>query len=350
MLRGILMTVVWAAGLASAQAVTTTLPEGAVLWSEPRALEQGTRGSAVAQRALQAVAAGEVTQAVDLLRSQEDPLLRESAAAVVLAQLQASAPRGEVEALLDWAEAQPVKVFVQHDETRAPAYLPMFDIAQRARDVRRVWAEAGQRDAWSARWASDPNTALQALSESDKASTQRAAEALGQLGDAAFERSLAEISAAPAHRVPAAIWLAVAEREPGVEALQSALRQGDAAQRLQALRGAARLDADRAEALLTDWEGDAEIGSAATLALVPRLVEADRPQAVLARLADPARRDATAAALARAADQAKTMALLDGLHGALQGKAEHAGWQRLLILLEDEGKRVRWALNMEVQR
>ena len=121
MLRGMLMTVVWAAGLGSAQAVTTTLPEGAVLWSETRALEQGTRGSAVAQRALQAVAAGEVTQAVDLLRSQDDPLLRESATAEVLAQLLASAPRSEVEVLLDWAEAQPVKVFVQHDETRAPA-------------------------------------------------------------------------------------------------------------------------------------------------------------------------------------------------------------------------------------
>jgi hypothetical protein len=345
-----LMLAVWAVGAGSAEAVTRTLPDDAVLWSKAHAGEQHQRGGAIAQRVLDALAAGEVAQAVDLLRSQQDPVLRESAATEVLAQLQASAPRGDVEALLDWAQAQPVKVFVQHEETRAPVYLPMFDIAQRARDVRRLWAEVDLREEWSARWQADPLAALRGLAAADDHVLQRAAEALGQLGDAAFAQGLSVLVGAPAAQVPAAIWLVVAEREPSVDALRAALQQGDPQQRLKALGLASRLSVDQAEALLGEWEADDDIGSAATLALVPRLVDADRPQAVLARLADPARRDATAAALSRAASAAKTVALLDGLHGALQGKAERDGWARLLILLDDQGQRARWDLNMEVPR
>jgi hypothetical protein len=144
--------------------------------------------------------------------------------------------------------------------------------------------------------------------------------------------------------------LALAEREADAEALRAALQRGDAVQQLAAVQLSKRLDVDAAEALLGDWEADAGIGSAATLALVPRLVEADRPQALRARLADPVRRDATAAALARAADQARTQALLDGMHDALQGKAERVGWQRLLILLDDPRQRARWRLGAEGDR
>lgn len=332
-----------------AAAFETSLPAGALLW-EPDALSaaevaQAKHSAEIAWLSLQR---GEGVEVADSLQGEPSAWRREWIAQKLLGRLQASPGLKGVEAFLEWAEAQPVNVFVQHEETRAKAYLPLFDIARSARDVRRLWAEASQREAWGARWRADPAAALTQLAGVD-AAAQAAAEALAQLDEAAFEASRAQIMAhargGARRELPVALWLAVAERSPDPQALRVALRHGDPSQRLRSLTLLERLPTPTVETLLGQWEYDPEIGSAVTLALLPRLLEANAGDALRERLADPRRRDAAAAALARAAAVAATAPKLDALRASLRGEAELAGWRRFLLLLEDSRLRQRWALD-----
>lgn len=329
-------------------AVATELPPGAVVWDGAAlAEEKAARRAVLVEAAWNALR--DDGDAASVLQGEPSVLIREWAAAELLQRLQDGPPLAAAEAFLDWAVRQPVGVFVQHEETRAAAFLPLFDIAQRARDVRRLWAEAAAREDWMRRWVGHPSDALERLQGAGPAERQAAAEALSGLPDEAWSGALKALHARPAASVPTELWLAAAQREPDATALREVIARGEAGQRLRALPLLAELEHRPAMELLVELEPDPELGSAATLALVPRLLDAGDAAALRARLADPARRDATAAGLARAAAVAKREAALDALRAALQGDAERAGWQRLQVLLESPAQRKRWALDGEAQ-
>ncbi|MCK7594790.1 hypothetical protein [Pseudomarimonas salicorniae] len=349
MLRKLMAVMVWAAGVGAAGAVSTELPEDAVLWSEARGAQVHKVAADLGERVYRAAIAGRAAQALELLQAEADPLVRESAVADLLTRLQHGAPPPAIDLLVDWAASQPVQVFRQHEETRAKAYLPMFDIAQRARDLDRLWAEAAIRDDWVARWRTDPNAALAEAATLDEARVGLAGEALLRLSPKAFAGVRETLADTPGEALPAPIWLFAAQRHPDPEYLEHALDHGGAASRQRAIQLAAELPADAAERVLAAREADPALGSAATLVLVPRLLEAGRIEALRDRLADPARRDSTAAALARLADDPEHLDTLDALHAGLSKSAERGGWRRVLILIDDGAKRARWALPAEVQ-
>lgn len=332
---------------AQAQAVTTELPEGAVVWVDDlhRAVDKSS--TLLVQEVWQVLDLGHAQRAVEILQGQSSPLQRELAAAEVLQRLQAGMPRHDVDDFLDWAAAQPVLVFRQHEETRAAAFLPMFDIAQQSRDLRRLWAEAEARDGWAAQWTADPGTALKAAVMADASGQTRAGEALQGLGESGFHEAVAQLAAAGQGEVPAALWLAAAQREPTAARLQPVFERGDAAQRQQALRLTEQLPLEQAVPLLAALEQDAGLGSAATLTLVPRLMSAGKLDEVAARLSDPGRRDSTAAALARLASDPALAGGFDALHRTVAKSTGQGGWRRVLLLLDDPDQRKRWALPQE---
>lgn len=328
---------------APAWAVRTELPADAVIWDgQSTAAMPAKRSSQLGAAVRAALLAGKGEDATVLIASEPSPLVREWVAMQQLEALQAGPPLAAAGALLDWAEAQPIRVFRQHDETAAPAFLPMFDIAQRARDLRRLWAQRGERERWAERLARAPDSAIAGLPGRDREAQARAAEAVELLDSAGFDALSSAARAAPA-AVPAALWQAMAIRRPTADWLQRALDSGDAAERLKTIALAARLPDAEAEAVLAPLETDSELGSAATLALVPKRLAGQRFDALGAALADPRRRDATAAGLARAAGLGTYGKELDLLHAGIGGEQGQGGWQRFLILLDDPALRARWA-------
>ncbi|GIX35782.1 MAG: hypothetical protein KatS3mg126_1561 [Lysobacteraceae bacterium] len=339
---GWLLAVGLALSSAAAQAVRTELPPGAVLWNPQDWADGAPRRRDRADRAWRLLVEGRADQAVASLDAEPSLLVREAVAAELLSRLEVGGPLPGAGVLLDWATAQPPRVFVQHPETRATALQPLFDLSRKAADVRRLWHEAEARRVWRLRWIADPAAALADLAKEAAPGPQRAAEALAELGEDDFRRVVRALDQAAG--VPPAVWLARAQRDLDARALAEVLAAGSEPQRLRAVELAAGLGVDEAKRVLEPWERDPRLGSAAVMALVPRLLDAGRLDAVRERLADPQRRDATVAALARVAADPVGAARLDALHARLAKAAEWEGWARLRVLLDADPKRRRWPL------
>ncbi len=342
-----IITLTLAALCGAAGAVVTELPAGSAIWPE-HALDvaKAERGMRLVDATRVALDGAEGKRAAALLAAEPSPLLREWATAQVLETLLAGPPTDAAAALLDWAVKQPVLVYRQHEETRAAAYLPMFDIAQRARDVRRIWAAAAEREAWASRWIAAPASAIEALRAKDEEGRSAAADAVALLDSEHFAALQDAVGKVEPGQVAAELWLALAKRRAAPEWLAQALAQDKAAIRLQALALAADLPVEQAENLLGALEFDAELGSAASLALTDKRLEAGRVEALRLALADPRRRDATAAGLARALAQPEHHAAIQALRQALDTEAERQGWKRFLLLIRDPEQRARWTLEV----
>lgn len=255
--------------------------------------------------------------AVARLEGARDSLVQQWVAHAVLLGLAGQPRRDAHEPLREWALQQPVTFLRRHEETAADWFLPLIDLAADARNLERGWREQAQRGQWQQRWTNDPRAALRAVAQASMEDQARAGEALALLDATSFARWRTAAAAVAPSEVPVALWLASAQRQSDAEAIANALANGDGEARLAALALISPLPDRAALPLLEQAERDPTLSSAATLALVPRLLAgADHHDQVLTRLADPQRRASAAAALARldAAPQAK--ALADLWHGA----------------------------------
>lgn len=275
----------------------TSLQPGQVVW-HAASIGPAERAAATAleQDAWRALHADDGAAARDrLAAAASDPLVQHWALHALLQRLEAAAPMSAAEALLAYAEAQPVRVLRQHEETAATWLLAQFDPAASAADVRRAWAIADRRDTFLAtmvKAASLPSLSPHADSI-DRAALIAAIAAVPASTASRFATGEAK------HRLPADVALALARRSGDRDLAASLLQHAEPAVRLAAFE---QLLPDFADDERRVWlqrlEADPALGSAATLALVPMLAEADEQADLLQRLDDPQRGASTAAGLA----------------------------------------------------
>jgi hypothetical protein len=314
-----------------------SLQPGQVVWNvasiAPSDRAAATALDAAAWRALQA---GDGTAARNLLVAAEStPLTQHWALHQLLQRLQAAAPMPAAEPLLAYAAAQPVRVLRQHEETAATWLLAQFDPAASAADVRRAWAIAIRRDALLASMAkaTSPPSLPADADGLGRAALIAAIEAVPASTASRFAEDAAK------HLLPADVALALARRSGDRELAASLLQHAEPAVRLAAFE---QLLPDFAEDERRDWlqrlEADHELASAATLALVPVLAEADDLAALLRRLDDAQRGPSTAAGLAKLDDALQRIEVL-----WMQASTERQ--QRMLLLalqlIDSEASRAR---------
>lgn len=329
-LQRIVLIALLAAGDAGATAV---LGDGQQLWS-PQRMTAAVQSAIATLRSKvdAALADADGSRAVSLLDEEPDPLVRHWVAHELLL-AQAAGPRSvAAERLRDWALQQPLVFLRRHEETAADWFLPLIDLAADARDLDRGWSEQEQRERWRRRWQQEPRAAIESLRAASADEQGRAAEAVAELDAAAFARWRAELDALPPEGVPVALWLALAARAVEPRAIVAVLARGDGEAKLSALELLRSWPDAAALPLLEQVELDPELASAATLALVPRLLAVDSASpAVLARLSAPKSRDSAAAALARL-PEAQAAAHLRKLWSASTTESERAGLRHAVLL------------------
>lgn len=333
----------WAWVLVGLLAAPTVLAQGKslrpdqVVW-DPSLIAQadGAAATALETAAWRVLQAGDGTAARDLLAAAEsDPLRQHWALHQLLQRLQGGVPMPAAEALLAYAEAQPVRVLRQHEETAATWLLAQFDPAASAADVRRAWAIAARRDSFLATLAK--TNALPVLPADDDG-LHRAA--LVAAIEAMPVSSLSRLAADAAKQaLPAEVGLALARRSGDRELAASLLQHAEPAVRLAAFE---QLLPDFADDERRDWlqrlETDRELASAASLALVPVMADADEQAALLQRLDDAQRGPSTAAGLANLGDALQRIDVL-----WMQASTDRQ--QRMLLLalqlIDSEASRAR---------
>lgn len=283
----------------TALAQGTRLAAGQVLWNaETAGADERMAAEALADAVLGDLHSGRPEAAVARLQaSGEQPLRQHWALHEVLKALESAGPQPAAEAVLAFAAAQPVRVLRQHEETAAAFFLPMFDPAAAAADVRRAWAIEAQRERFRdlmGKAAVLPDPGEDAIAE---------AGLLGAIDDLP-EAQVARLAAVMAKRpLRPAVALALARRSGDGELAARLLTDADAALRLAAFdQVLPRLPAPERVKWLQRLEADAALASAATLALLPELIAGGDIGAILQRLADPALGPTAAAALAGHAD------------------------------------------------
>ena len=157
------------AGAAVARALAL-LPANAVVVA-PDDLPIAASGVAkrAADDALRSLGEGDDVAAWAALQSVPDPLAFELAAAELIAALQAGGESAAADRLLVRLADVPTRVFHRHAETAAHWYLPLFDVAARAKSAQALRARAQQREAWRSRFEADSSAALGALGDVDGA-------------------------------------------------------------------------------------------------------------------------------------------------------------------------------------
>jgi hypothetical protein len=149
-----------ALGLAAtaAQAGTRVLPPGAVLFDSATPKADTARIALATGEIVARVEAGDPDGAVARLQAIEGALQFELTAARVIEALQAQ-PRKSGDRFLAALEQTPVRVFHRHDETAADWFLPLIDVAARAKSARRVIDANAARDRAVSALLADPATA-----------------------------------------------------------------------------------------------------------------------------------------------------------------------------------------------
>lgn len=140
---------------ASAQAGTRVLPPGAVLVDATTPKAEVARLAVAAGEILARIEAGDVEGAFARLQAIDDPLHFELTAARTIEALMA-VPRKAGDRFLAALEEVPVRVFQRHDETAADWFLPLVDVAARAKSARRVIGANAARDRAVAALLADP--------------------------------------------------------------------------------------------------------------------------------------------------------------------------------------------------
>ena len=166
--------------VATAHAGTRVLPPDAVLVDATTTKPDAARLAIAAGEVLARVDAGDAEGAFARLSAIADPVAFELAAARVVEALMAR-PRPAGERLLAKLEAIPVRVFHRHEETAADWFLPLVDVAARARSARRVIAANAARDAALAALTADPVATVVAASTSKRADDESMAAAIALL-------------------------------------------------------------------------------------------------------------------------------------------------------------------------
>lgn len=205
----------------SVLAGTAVLPPGAVLIDAGTAKPDAAQVAMAAGAVLARAAAGDADGAFAALRRIEDPLRFELTAARVVAALQ-EAPGAGAPALLAKLEGVPPRVFRRHEETAADWFLPVFDIAAKARSARLLLERRTRREAWLARLAADPKAALAAGAKHGE--DPALVDAIAQASPALIAR-LVEAAAKADAALPSAAQAALAARSGDAHAWRLALRE-----------------------------------------------------------------------------------------------------------------------------
>ena len=208
---------------ASAHAGTRVLPPGAVLVAPAAAKADPAKLAVDAGAVLERVARGDAAGAFAQLQAIDDPVAAElTAARVIDAVMQA--PGGSGDRLLAALEGAPVRVFLRHEETAADWFVPLVDVAARAKSARRVIAANAARDRAVAMLSGDaasaPSIDPAVLPEAIAALPQKAADDLSARvagGDVAMPGpALAQLAARSA-RPP--VWMTALQKAEPIDVL-----------------------------------------------------------------------------------------------------------------------------------
>lgn len=234
-----------------------------------------------------------------------DVVVRHLAAAELLRAISSDASvKRDAMDLIGWARQQPIRLWVQHEETAAPWYRPWVDLPSLAEDVVELWRIDAQRTAWTDAWRRQSAKTLDEVRVAPPSEQQLAAQGLRSLEDA--ERRPVIQAALQSPRGLVGVWWSELVQITADSSTVSQLwRSGNAIDRIDAIEAARdRLDWASARELLGEFEQEPELASAATLALLDRAwrepqAVAERQDLLRERLEDPKRALSAASALAR---------------------------------------------------
>jgi hypothetical protein len=247
----------------AATGIEQTLPPGAVLVPETGWQPALARAEVDAAAVLAQLSRGEPDAAWALLQGWQDPERFELAAARVIRALQAMPSDAASDYLLQKLAAEPVRLFRQHDETAAAAYLPVFDIGASAGSALALRAFVRDRDELVAAVAFDPVAAL----EKHRARGDLVAAAIAAATPAQQAR-IAEAAVGGQLELPSAGWVALGRVLPRVDVLDAAMRKADQVDLLPLVQELApRLPSKQAIAWLESLARKSEYASSAILAL-----------------------------------------------------------------------------------
>lgn len=198
---------------------TGQLPDDAVVIQPAETRSRAASSAAMSRDALAALAAGDGDAAWQALDRAADVIAFEQAAAAVIDTLMLQTNSMAVDQLLARLEQVPRRVFVQHEESAADWYLPLYDIPGKAASARRVLAAAARRD-----------ELLQALEvDLPKAIRTHRDDAPGVIVDAlrlapaqTIER-IAQHALKGTFELPSPAWAALVRRLPRRDVLDAAL-------------------------------------------------------------------------------------------------------------------------------
>ncbi|MCB1554914.1 MAG: hypothetical protein KDJ14_13995 [Xanthomonadales bacterium] len=297
---GLLCAAVW---LSPAGAAKSLLGQDDVLWQGDAALTRDADAWSLELQDLIAAGQGDLLPA--LLDAEPDVARRQLAAASLLRALAAAPSQpSSTDSLLEWAARQPISLWSQHEETSSPWFMPAVDLAGLASGARILWHQQQERDAWRASMDEQSLAALDAIRRADAQGQQRAGEALAALPAETRDRVIA-LALADASNLRPEWWEEVVQVAPSPASIAQLWQSGASMHRVVAIRAAGALDDwAAAQSLLERFESDAELASAATMALVVRsarepISDARRDALLMPRLADPKRAFSVASALTR---------------------------------------------------
>lgn len=264
----------------------------------------------------------------------DDPLARELAAAGLVSKLQnVESTAASREVLVELAGA-PTLVFRRHEETRGDWFVPLIDVAARAKFAQRALAVRDKRAEWAERLIADPSGALRDASLAPAEQRLLIAEAITELSAhslASLEKQVL-LDKSPQ---PTDVWRALAERSnnPAVYAAAAdACSEGDLLVLVYVVtRQLAPVDAER---WLLEMSERRPLNSAALLALAPR---ADIGSQAISRLIfalDSPTEGASAAAALATRPQADRLDLLQALAGDPDVGGQRLTWLALALRLE----------------
>jgi hypothetical protein len=288
------LSMLLASGLASG--VERSLPPGAVLVPAVGWQPALARAESDAAAVLARLARGEPDAAWALMQGWQDPERFELAADAVIRALQPARSDAASDYLLQKLAAEPVRLFRQHDETAAAAYLPVFDIGASARSALALRTFVRDRDALLAEFAVDPVAALgKQVARGDLVAAAIAAATPAQ------QARIAEAAANGRLELPSPGWVALARALPRVDVLDAAMRKADPVDLLPLVQELApRLPTKHAINWLESLASKHEYASSAVLALGALAARStDAEMALVKHLGRPATGASAAAALAR---------------------------------------------------
>ena len=276
------------------------LPPDALV-TDPAELSLAADGAHALARRWVALAEEGRFDALQQQLAQAEPTLESEQALVQLVHYLRDAPVGRskpASALLRSLAGRPPRVWMRHEETRGDWFVPALTPGTEANAALWLMARERSREDWVARLESTGGAAFE-RGFADPSEAAAAAEAVAMVSPGALQRLL-EWKAASTAALPGPVLLALAERAQSPRLYAQALAGLDPARRVAVVAGLPeRLPAADAVPLLQGLSEDAEVGSAAVLALGRFAADARVQSWLLDKLADPQAGPSAAAALAR---------------------------------------------------